>query len=239
MIKFFRRIRQQLLTENKFSKYLLYALGEIVLVVIGILIALQINNWNQDRIKKQEEVKIYQTIKRQIADDLNEITRVINLNSYYTSQFEYASQMIISNDRAKTDTLAMIIMTLSQYSDFNRAGNIYETLVNSGNLKLIRNDEIPGQLQKLEMTYTYINKLEDIHWDIIMKELSPELRGVINYSNLQIVKPEKLNSVELHNIIIELIYLSKGKDAIYNQALNEINSIIELINDELYIGSDS
>ena len=47
MIKFFRKIRQRLLTENRFSKYLLYAIGEIILVVIGILIALQINNWNE------------------------------------------------------------------------------------------------------------------------------------------------------------------------------------------------
>ena len=51
-MKIFRKIRQKLLTENKFSKYLIYALGEIVLVVIGILIALQINNWNQS---KQEQ----------------------------------------------------------------------------------------------------------------------------------------------------------------------------------------
>jgi len=49
MIKFFRKIRQQLLTENKFSKYLLYAVGEIVLVIIGILFALQINNWNNEK----------------------------------------------------------------------------------------------------------------------------------------------------------------------------------------------
>lgn len=49
MIKFFRRIRQKLLQENRFSKYLIYAIGEIVLVVIGILIALQINNWNENK----------------------------------------------------------------------------------------------------------------------------------------------------------------------------------------------
>lgn len=55
MIKFFRRIRQQLLTENKFSKYLLYAVGEIVLVVIGILIALNINNRNEQRITEEKE----------------------------------------------------------------------------------------------------------------------------------------------------------------------------------------
>lgn len=53
MIKFFRRIRQRLLSENKFSRYLIYALGEIVLVVIGILIALQLNILNEARKEKQ------------------------------------------------------------------------------------------------------------------------------------------------------------------------------------------
>ena len=48
MIKFFRKVRQKLLKENRFNKYVLYAIGEIVLVVIGILIALQINNWNEN-----------------------------------------------------------------------------------------------------------------------------------------------------------------------------------------------
>ena len=58
MIKFFRKIRQRLLTDNKFSKYLLYAIGEIILVVIGILIALQINNWNAEQKIKKEEIGI-------------------------------------------------------------------------------------------------------------------------------------------------------------------------------------
>ena len=56
MIKFFRKIRQRLLTENKFSKYLLYAIGEILLVVVGILIALQINNSNESRKIRNQEV---------------------------------------------------------------------------------------------------------------------------------------------------------------------------------------
>ncbi len=49
MIKFFRQIRQQLLSENKTGKYLKYAIGEIILVMIGILLALQVNNWNEIR----------------------------------------------------------------------------------------------------------------------------------------------------------------------------------------------
>jgi uncharacterized membrane protein YgaE (UPF0421/DUF939 family) len=60
MIKFFRKIRKRMLTENRFSKYLIYAIGEIVLVMIGILLALQINNWNEhrkDQIKEQVILK--------------------------------------------------------------------------------------------------------------------------------------------------------------------------------------
>ncbi|MEO9887119.1 MAG: DUF6090 family protein [Balneola sp.] len=56
MLKFFRKIRQKLLSENKFSKYLIYAIGEIILVVIGILIALQINNWNEQRNTREKEL---------------------------------------------------------------------------------------------------------------------------------------------------------------------------------------
>jgi len=58
MIKFFRKIRQKTLTENKFGKYLTYAIGEIILVVIGILIAIQINDWNNNRIEKESDSQL-------------------------------------------------------------------------------------------------------------------------------------------------------------------------------------
>jgi hypothetical protein len=77
MIKFFRKIRQNLLTENRYSKYLLYAIGEIALVMIGILLALQINNWNEDK-KNQILVKTYVSnlIENLIIDSTN-ITKTI------------------------------------------------------------------------------------------------------------------------------------------------------------------
>ena len=75
MIKFFRKIRQKLLTQNKFSQYLIYAIGEIILVVIGILIALQINNWNETRKSLNAELQIY----GKIINDLNtEYSTTIN-----------------------------------------------------------------------------------------------------------------------------------------------------------------
>ena len=70
MIRFFRTIRQKLLTENKFSKYLVYAVGEIVLVVIGILIALQINNWNEGRKELNYQDEVLNEINRALEDDI-------------------------------------------------------------------------------------------------------------------------------------------------------------------------
>jgi len=77
MIKFFRKIRQQLLTENKFSKYLLYAIGEIVLVVIGILIALSINNWNESRKQANNLNYIYTSIITDLKRDNQEVDAII------------------------------------------------------------------------------------------------------------------------------------------------------------------
>ncbi len=78
MIKFFRKIRQKTLTENKFGKYLTYAIGEIILVVIGILIALSINNWNEDRKAKTYENQVYNQIYDDLITDCSRYSNAIN-----------------------------------------------------------------------------------------------------------------------------------------------------------------
>jgi len=226
-------MRFQLLLQQNIKKYLLYAIGEIVLVVIGILIALKINNWNTLKLKHQDEIETYKNIKDQIAQNLEEITSVKAINAYYSSQYERANFIINNGDQSKIDSLAVMAMILSRYSDFHGNGNIYETLVNSGDIKLLENTEIQNKLQKLQSIYSYINKLEDINWEIVIQELSPGLRGVINYSNLKVMKPEKLYSVELQNIFVENIFLTKAKEEAYDRALNEINELIVLIEQEI------
>ncbi len=79
MIKFFRKIRQRLLTENKFSKYLIYAIGEIVLVVIGILIALQINNLNEQRKDKIKEQVILKHLKEDYQVNLIQLEQKMDM----------------------------------------------------------------------------------------------------------------------------------------------------------------
>ncbi|MGB5316457.1 MAG: DUF6090 family protein, partial [Robiginitalea sp.] len=70
MLRFFRTLRQRFLNENKFNKYLLYAIGEIVLVVIGILIALSINNWNENLKNKKLETSYLKRIYEDLDTDL-------------------------------------------------------------------------------------------------------------------------------------------------------------------------
>lgn len=83
MIKFFRKIRRQLLSENKFNRYFKYAIGEIILVVIGILIALQINNWNT---KKDNEQKVIKTLQQVQKDLLNDIQEAQYFSDYWQKQ---------------------------------------------------------------------------------------------------------------------------------------------------------
>ena len=78
MIKFFRKIRQKLLSENKFSKYLIYAIGEIVLVVIGILIAVSINGWNENIKDIRKERELYSKIVSDLDKELTLIEQAID-----------------------------------------------------------------------------------------------------------------------------------------------------------------
>ena len=111
MIKFFRKIRQKMLTENKFSKYLLYAIGEIVLVVIGILIALQINNWNENKKSKSQLDNIYNEVELNLKSDLTNIDDVIT----QYEKLELRLEKMITNEYS---SIPLDSINTNNYSDF-------------------------------------------------------------------------------------------------------------------------
>ena len=238
MLKIFRNTRKQLLSENKTGKYIKYAIGEIVLVVIGILIALSINNWSQEKTNRTEELNYYKNIKRQLNEDKGGISGNIDYNNVYLRQYEYAIHIIEKNDRTKIDSLAEITINLMKFSDFHRQSNIYETMVISGEIKLLKNQLIIKRLQQLEETYIYMNKLENTQSEAINSIIVPDIIiSSIKIFNMKIENIEMLYSLELQNSFVLMTRLMTEKNGIYQEGLNEINVLTNLIDDELGIKS--
>ena len=138
MLSFLRKIRQNQLRENKISGYLLYALGEIVLVVIGILIALQINNWNTERLNRQEAREIKENLLGDLRTDSLMLSRYLQL----TEQDRRITADLLARwdqESATFDTLIHIVQEFNPSYDniisFNT--NTYESMLSSGKLALL------------------------------------------------------------------------------------------------------
>ena len=232
-MKLFKGSRQQLIQENNVKKYLLYAIGEILLVMIGITLAFQVDNWNESRDKKIAEIRTYENIRNQINGDKELIQNQIDYNNYYMAQFEYARKIIMTNDRSQMDTLGVIVGNLTNYSDFDREGNIYETLVNSGEIQLLRNQRIVDRIRVLEQRYNYINRMESIHYDVMIDYAARSITSVINFASAEVIKPELIFTHEFQNLIFLLVQIMREKDNTYLSAINEIDGILALIEEEL------
>ena len=233
MIKFFRSIRRNLLGEGHTAKYLKYAVGEIILVVIGILIALSINNWNTNRQKRNNEVKIYQNLKEQIIIDSVDITGQIRYNAFYKAQYISGLEIIENNDRDRQDSLAVFISNLTQYSDFDRRGNIYENMVNSGDINLIKNDEIIKGIIDLEESMMYMNRMETIHYEAMMGYAVDAMKDVIKFSTGEIKKPEVIFSYEFQNLFVLMRKITDEKEMVYYEVLEKISELKQMIEKEL------
>ena len=232
-MKLFKNIRQSLIEKGNIKRYFLYAIGEILLVMIGISLAFQADNWNEDRLKKDEESSNYQNIRDQIIADKEVIQGQIHFNNRYMAQFKYAYTIIESEDRSKMDTLGLIVRNLLQYSDFDRQGNIYETMVNSGEIKILRNHKIVNGIRVLEEKYMYINRMENIHYDATSRHVAPFINPVVNFATAEIKKPDQVFNYEFQNLITMLLQVMTEKNKVYTEATNQIEYIKKLIDNEL------
>ncbi len=131
MIKFFRKIRQNLIMENKTSKYFKYAIGEIILVVIGILIALQINNWNEN--KKANITETY--VLKEVLSNLNEDAIILNdiINQRKKAKLSVAKMLnYLQKENISQDTLEKDIVNFLTFERYFPINNAYEILKSKG-----------------------------------------------------------------------------------------------------------
>lgn len=148
MIKFFRRIRQRLLSEKKITKYLIYAAGEIFLVVIGILIALQINNWNDHRIEGKKELAYLKRLQEDIQSD-----RVfLDENRLFYNQVFAARSLVLQSVEEESDRpvkqwdILVAYFHASQIWPIIPSSATFEELKSSGELSLLKNIDLRNTL---------------------------------------------------------------------------------------------
>jgi hypothetical protein len=161
MIKFFRKFRQKLLIENKFSKYLIYAIGEIILVVIGILIALSINNWNEERKEDLVARNIYYNFLRDIkADSISFSTNLKELKD-----IDYLHEQLYKTGVKNDTTIVIKNPSLVRYI-------IFYNPITKDNDPFIATKIANASIRKEVLTY--LRNMKD------MDDLYSELDEVIN-----------------------------------------------------------
>jgi len=202
MIKFFRKIRQNLLMENKTSKpallagrYFKYAIGEILLVVIGILIALQINNWNEGRINQNKEQVILKALKTDFKANLNLLKRE-NLKSEEAYNASLTLKALIKPgvsefSEKQIDTL---ISTMFEYQTFDPIQGAIVEVLSSGQLSIIKSKELKNEISRWSSVMDDLKVDSDIINNYAFNHLIPYLSKNGRISNMLIGQ----ESVSIH-----------------------------------------
>lgn len=253
MIKIFRKIRQEMLSENKISKYLLYAAGEIILVVIGILIALAINNNNQNREIKEKEQTYLKGLKEEFQTSKLKLNELMEVNK---SNYNGAKQILEftfakNNPPSEMRFSELLFNTFSSDISFNPNNSLLNEMINSGSLKDISNANL-----RIELT-NWISTLEDINKQ--EKELGVQREKILDFfrtnenslriifensgvmDQLELNKQKSdfsnlklLNSMEFENNLLMFILTSYATEkAHYIPLMDDLNNILELIEKEI------
>jgi len=246
MIKFFRKIRQNLLSEGKTGKYFKYAIGEIVLVVFGILIALSINNWNEQQKQNSQERQLLSGLKIEFTINLNRLDKVIHFreNSIKSANklMTYFNKDIIDISESKFDSLQFNIQNVWT---FNPRKGLLNSVITSGQINLISNIELKSHLASFE---DMINDTEEENNEISL--LGSKFNSITN-EYINVGRQNALGYKTFVNGGFQSDYNRFFKDIrVYNTINNEttwsydllgeeteimqsIKRILELINEEL------
>ncbi len=250
-MKFFRNIRKRFFYKNKFSKYLGYAFGEITLVVIGILIALAINNRNQDRINEKIE-QIYLTgLREEFQTSKLKLTELIAVNqANYIGAKEILGHVTANELPTEIVFSTLLYNTFSSDIAFNPNNSLLFEMINSGNLKNLSNTELRKQLTNWIATMEDISRQEEelaIQREKVLDMFRTNrnsLRTIFQqagvYDDLELSESENevsnlalLKSIEFENNVLMFILTSYATEkAHYYPLMQDIDGILELIKKE-------
>ena len=189
--------------ENKTSKYFKYAIGEIVLVVIGILIALQINTWNKERIEQKKEHTYLANIKRDLHHQLDSIDIQLSYEKKYIENAKPFLDAYFEKDELVIDSSLMRNLSLlTERKTFVSTDPTYTDLTSSGNIDLIQ-DEIFKD--KLIVYYQNLERIEKViqnnNTQLTDQLFITKIIGLIYYNNGNLPNSNRL--IEISKRILE------------------------------------
>ena len=169
--------------DNKPLKYMRYAIGEVVLVVIGILIALQINNWNNDRITKQKEHHLLKELHNEFVKNKAQLDTVVfyHKRSYASANY-MKSRLPIDIKNENLDSLAYNIFYMGWTYTFNPSRGTITAITNSASFDIISNDELRQLLISWEDVLSDYQEEEIRAWNNYQNHLKPYEKAHFLYS---------------------------------------------------------
>ena len=176
MLTIFRKVRQALLIRNKFTTYLLYAVGEIFLVVIGILIALQINSWNREQQDREQEQQILSQLSKEYRSNLAQIEDKIEIrNEVLNSCFRLLQYQKMDPARISGDSLDAHLFRISIRPTFDPELSVSNELINSGKLYLLKNLELRNKVSAFSSSLSELEEEEVAILNLTEERLIPFL----------------------------------------------------------------
>jgi len=245
MIKFFRNIRQKLLIQGKTTSYLKYAIGEIVLVVIGILIAIQANNWNVDRIAQKEKEFALNKLVENLNQDISNLKNGITGGKSFITALDSCLIMLKTPEVYSKEHFSRLYSYLGYTIPFEYNQITFNEMSNSGKFKLIKNkvlidslfhyyDDSFKPLSDALIFFTRNNTSSftmDYDFMVLPDEFDNHTASEFNLVQKSLV--DYSSEVRVINAIRFKILLLKSLTNRYNSLVSSASHLIALINQEL------
>ena len=231
MIKFFQKIRQNLIVENKTSKYFKYAIGEIVLVVIGILIALQLNDWNDARKNQNYEQEILLLINQNLENDSIVLTEGLKKSKKANKLTDKLLEQVALGNYG--DSLNYWMGKIICFERFNSQSSAFEVLKSKG-IETISNNELQLALISYydETLYNLYQALNDVEGSFKADWLPVIKQEFSDFKWREYCKPtdSKAFFENPSNLTLFKLYKDNRLGSVYNleQALEKISEIKKL-----------
>jgi len=234
MIKFFRNIRKTYLMENKTSKYLKYAIGEIVLVVIGILIALAVAEWNNSRHSRKTEIRLLNELHKGLSQDFNTINEeLLKINNCIAGIIELDSLLNLNVPKAD-EHLYELFGNVYGMRNLNLNKALYEDLKSTG-FGIIKDEKLRSQIINVfENNYKSIEGFKQI--EVFVNEVNRPYY-LSNFVSLKFTKYAKPIDIKMiwedsyykNMVNYRLVTLQLNQRDYYPKTLNELKILLDLI----------